>query len=47
VLAGSALRLDQAVRHVIAWGLASEAEAVAMARENPMRLLAPAVAAHG
>jgi N-acetylglucosamine-6-phosphate deacetylase len=46
-LAGSALRLDVAVRNLIGWGLASEAEAVAMARENPMRLLAQAVAAHG
>jgi len=45
-LAGSALRMDVAVRNVIGWGVASETEAVAMARENPMRLLAPAMAAH-
>ena len=46
-LAGSALRLSQAVRNVIDWGFASPAEAGRMAADNPAALLAPAVAAHG
>jgi len=46
-LAGSSLRLCQAVANLIAWGLAAEAEATAMAREIPAALLAPALAAHG
>lgn len=46
-LAGSALRLGQAVENLMAWGLASAAEADRMAADNPMALLAPAVAAHG
>ena len=46
-LAGSSLRLRQAVANLIAWGLATEAEATAMAREIPAALLAPALAAHG
>jgi N-acetylglucosamine-6-phosphate deacetylase len=47
VLAGSALRLDDAVRNIAAWGLADEAEARAMASTRPLALLAPAFAAHG
>jgi N-acetylglucosamine-6-phosphate deacetylase len=47
VLAGSALTLDQAVRNVVRWGLASFEEAIAMASTNPRRLMAPALAAHG
>jgi len=47
VLAGSALRLDQAVRNVVAWGLASRIEAIGLAGRNPAALLAPALAAHG
>ncbi len=39
VLAGSALCLDQAVRNVVAWGLASFADAVAMASTHPAALL--------
>ncbi len=46
-LAGSALTLDQAVRNVVAWGLATEDEALAMASTNPARVLRPALAAHG
>ena len=36
-LAGSILRLDQAVRNVIAWGVASPEEAIRMATEVPAR----------
>jgi len=46
-LAGSSLRLGQAVRNLVAWGLASAVEAERMAADNPAALLAPAVAAHG
>lgn len=46
-LAGSALVLADAVRNLVAWGLASEAEATRMAAANPAALLAPALAAHG
>jgi N-acetylglucosamine-6-phosphate deacetylase len=46
-LAGSALRLAQAVENLVAWGLASRAEATRMAADNPAALLAPALAAHG
>ena len=47
ILAGSALRLAQAVRNLTDWGLVSLAEAERMAADNPAALLAPAVAAHG
>lgn len=46
-LAGSALCLDAAVRNLVAWGIASPAEAFAMASTRPAALLAPALAAHG
>lgn len=46
-LAGSALCLDQAVRNLVAWGLASPEQALAMASDHPRALLAPALAAHG
>jgi N-acetylglucosamine-6-phosphate deacetylase len=46
-LAGSALCLDQAVRNLIAWGLATPREAIRMASANPLALLAPVLAAHG
>ncbi len=46
-LAGSALTLAEAVGNLVAWGLASAAEARAMARDIPAALLAPALAAHG
>ena len=39
VLAGSALRLDQAVRNVVAWGFASVEQAIALASMHPARLL--------
>lgn len=39
VLAGSALRLDQAVRNVVAWGFASVETAIAMASAHPAALL--------
>jgi len=47
VLAGSALCLDQAVRNLVAWGIADAAAAVRLATGNPATLLAPALAAHG
>jgi N-acetylglucosamine-6-phosphate deacetylase len=46
VLAGSALCLDQAVRNIVAWSLASPAEAMRLAADNPRRLLRPTLAAH-
>jgi N-acetylglucosamine-6-phosphate deacetylase len=39
VLAGSALRLDQAVRNVVAWGFARAEQAIGMASINPAGLL--------
>ncbi len=45
-LAGSALCLDQAVRNMIAWNLASPAAALAMASTQPAALIAPALAWH-
>jgi N-acetylglucosamine-6-phosphate deacetylase len=47
MLAGSALRLDQAVRNVIAWELATPIEAIRLASDNPTAVLAPALAASG
>ena len=47
VLAGSALRLDQAVRNLVAWGLTTPADAIRLASANPGALLAHALAAHG
>jgi len=47
VLAGSALCLDQAVRNLVAWGIADAAAAVRLATNNPATLLAPVIAAHG
>lgn len=46
-LAGSSLRLDQAVRNVVAWQLATPEQAVGLASTNPAALLAPALAFHG
>ena len=46
-LAGSALTLDQAVRNLVAWGLADPATAVAMASTQPNAVLSPALAHHG
>lgn len=45
-LAGSSLTLDRAIRNVTTWGLASFEEALAMASDNPRRLLAPALMHH-
>jgi N-acetylglucosamine-6-phosphate deacetylase len=39
VLAGSALRLDQAVRNVAAWGFATAEQAIALASAHPAGLL--------
>lgn len=44
-LAGSALCLDEAVRNVVAWGLAGFDEAIAMASRHPLAALAPALEA--
>jgi N-acetylglucosamine-6-phosphate deacetylase len=46
-LAGSALTLDQAVRNLVAWGLADSSTALAMASTQPNRIIAPALAHHG
>ena len=46
-LAGSALRLDQAIRNVVTWGLATAEQAIAMASTTPNALLASALDAHG
>lgn len=43
-LAGSALALDQAVRNLVGWNLATVREAVSMASDNPGRLMAAAIA---
>jgi N-acetylglucosamine-6-phosphate deacetylase len=39
VLAGSALRLDQAVRNMVAWGFAGVQQAIAMASTQPAEVL--------
>lgn len=44
-LAGSALCLDQAVRNLVEWGLATPEEAVAMASGHPLAALEPALRA--
>ncbi|WP_439499432.1 N-acetylglucosamine-6-phosphate deacetylase [Bosea sp. (in: a-proteobacteria)] len=46
-LAGSALCLDQAVRNIVSWGLASAEDAIAMASRHPLAVLAPALEARG
>lgn len=46
VLAGSALRLDEAVRNLVAWGLADLPAAVALASAGPAALLAESLAQH-
>jgi len=46
-LAGSSLTLDRAVRNVVAWTDACFEEAIAMATENPQRILASAFGRHG
>ncbi len=49
VLAGSALRLDQAVRNIVAWGFAGAGQAIAMASSQPAAILrfAPVASAAG
>lgn len=46
-LAGSSLCLDQAVRNLVTWGIASAQEALAMAAEQPRAMLEPVLRAHG
>jgi N-acetylglucosamine-6-phosphate deacetylase len=46
-LAGAALCLDQAVRNVVAWGLADAAGALAMASSQALAAIAPALTAFG
>ena len=46
-LAGSALCLDQAVRNIVGWGIATPEQALTMASDHPLALLAPALSAHG
>jgi len=45
-LAGSGLCLDQAVRNLVAWGIAPAATAIRLASDQPASLLASALAAH-
>lgn len=45
-LAGSGLTLDQAVRNVVGWGLASRVDAIRMASANPASLLSLTLARH-
>jgi N-acetylglucosamine-6-phosphate deacetylase len=45
-LAGSALTMDRAIRHLVRHDMATPQEAVLMASDNPRNLLAPAIAAH-
>jgi len=45
-LAGSSLTLDQAIRNLVDWGLASPEAAMRMASDNPAALMAPALEAH-
>jgi N-acetylglucosamine-6-phosphate deacetylase len=47
VLAGSALRLDQAVRNLVAWGLASPEAALSLASSRPAALCSRVFAYHG
>lgn len=47
LLAGSALCLDQAVRNVVAWGIATPAQAFAMASGHALAAIRPALKAHG
>ncbi|MBK8086474.1 MAG: hypothetical protein IPK28_23130 [Devosia sp.] len=46
-LAGSALELDQAIRNLVRWGIATPEQAIRMASINPRRALADAARAHG
>jgi N-acetylglucosamine-6-phosphate deacetylase len=46
-LAGSALKLDDAVRNLVAWGIATPAEALAMASTHALACIAPALSSAG
>ena len=46
-LAGSALCMDEAVRNVVAWGIADFDTAIRMASDNPRRAIAESLAHHG
>jgi N-acetylglucosamine-6-phosphate deacetylase len=46
-LAGSSLCMDEAMRNLVAWGIATPNEALAMASTRPAEWLAPALVAHG
>lgn len=46
-LAGSALSLDQGVRNLVSWGLATPDMAIALASSHPLALLEPALNAFG
>lgn len=46
-LAGSALKLDEAVRNVVAWGIATPEQAVAMASAHALACIADALARAG
>jgi len=47
LLAGSALCLDAAVRNVVAWGIATPQQALAMASDHALAAIRPALSAHG
>jgi N-acetylglucosamine-6-phosphate deacetylase len=47
LLAGSALCLDQAIRNIVGWAIATPMEAIAMASHHPRAVLEPALVAHG
>ncbi len=47
LLAGSSLRMDQAVANIVKWGIADFRSALRMACANPMTLLGPICKAHG
>lgn len=47
LLAGSALCLDEAVRNVVAWGIATPEQAFAMAGSHALAAIRPALEAHG
>ncbi|MGB3387571.1 MAG: N-acetylglucosamine-6-phosphate deacetylase [Pseudaminobacter sp.] len=46
-LAGSSLRLDEAVRNVVKWNIATFDQAIAMASTRVAEILGPALRAHG
>jgi N-acetylglucosamine-6-phosphate deacetylase len=46
-LAGSSLRLDDAVRNLVHWNIATFGQAVEMASERLLQVLAPVLTAHG